>query len=117
MIADVAYPCRRGREVIYDAEHFFDGFKANPDYAAAAFRRRPTPGPTWSSCATPTAARLPDDIAAAVPRRGRSVPVPVGIHCHNDCELAVANTLAAVTWRPQVRARSTASASAAATST
>ena len=49
-----------GREVIYDAEHFFDGWKANPEYALKTRSApRPRPAPSWSCCATPTAAACP----------------------------------------------------------
>ena len=61
MIGDsVAYLRRQGREVIYDAEHFFDGWKANPELRRARpSRRRPRPAPRWSCSATPTAAACP----------------------------------------------------------
>ena len=98
MIRDsVAYLAAQGREVIYDAEHFFDGWKADPDYAASGpCGPPPRPGPRWSCCATPTAARMPEEIAALTREASRGARVPVGIHCHNDCELAVANSLAGV---------------------
>ena len=72
-----------GREVIYDAEHFFDGWKANPEYAAARRSRPPPrPAPRSSCCATPTAAacprkspRSPSEAAAGARRAGRH-PLP-----------------------------------------
>ena len=58
MIGDsVALLKKQGKEVVYDAEHFFDGFRADRAYALAASRPRPTRAPTGSACATPTAAR------------------------------------------------------------
>ena len=87
-----------------------------------ARRSRPParPGRASSSCATPTAARMPERGRRGRRRQPRAaVDVPLGIHSHNDCDLAVANSLAAVRrrGRRRCRARSTASASAAATST
>ena len=87
----------QGREVIYDAEHFFDGCEANPEYAlqtlqAAARRRRDARHPVRHQ--RRHAAR--GDRRASTRRRKPSCRVPVGIHCHNDCDLAVANSLAAV---------------------
>ena len=97
MIADtVRYLREAGRDVIYDAEHFFDGWKINAEYAAQTDpRRRGQPEPKWSCCATPTAARMPEEIASLTREAIAALDVPVGIHCHNDCELAVANSLAA----------------------
>ena len=83
--------------MIYDAEHFFDGFKRNPDYALrtlqAAADGRGAPG---SCSATPTAARSPRRSPRPSSQVRRELHVPIGIHTHNDCDLAVANTLAAV---------------------
>ena len=61
MIAEtVGYLASQGREVFYDAEHFFDGYAANPEYAAQTILRgRTRPGRSWSSSATPTAAHCP----------------------------------------------------------
>jgi 2-isopropylmalate synthase len=85
--------------VIYDAEHFFDGFEGesrlrHEDDPGRRGRR----GQRSSSCATPTAARCPNK-SPSVRGRGRTPSGNSGvggIHCHNDCELAVANSLAAV---------------------
>ena len=84
--------------MIYDAEHFFDGWKTNRRLRRSddPARRGRRPAPNRSCCATPTAAPCP---RKSPQRRGASSSrcrVPVGIHCHNDCELAVANSLAAV---------------------
>ena len=84
--------------MIYDAEHFFDGYEADPAYAletlrAAASAAAPRP---WC-CATPTAARLPWEVEAVIAGVVRALPGrPVGIHTHNDGGCAVANALAAV---------------------
>lgn len=97
MIRDsVALLVRAGREVIFDAEHFFDGWKADADYALAAVRAAAQSGASRVVLCDTNGGSMPEEIsritAAAVERLG----VPVGIHCHNDCDLAVANTLAAV---------------------
>lgn len=98
MIADsVAYLKRSGREVLYDAEHFFDGYKDNPDYAIATLRAAAEAGADWVILCDTNGGNLPDQIAGIVHTVvEHHLPTRVGIHTHNDCELAVANTLAAV---------------------
>ncbi|WP_027717588.1 citramalate synthase [Desulfovirgula thermocuniculi] len=86
----------RGLMVIYDAEHFFDGFKANPAYALATLKAAQEGGADRLVLCDTNGGSLPGQIAAIVGRVKEEVPVPLGIHCHNDGELAVANTLAAV---------------------
>jgi 2-isopropylmalate synthase len=100
MIRDsVGYLASQGRELIYDAEHFFDGWKANPEYAACTIQAAAEAGAKLVVLCDTNGGSLPEEIArstqeaiAALEKYG----VPVGIHCHNDCELAVANSLAAV---------------------
>ncbi len=98
MIADSVAHCKAaGRRVVFDAEHFFDGYKANADYALACVRAAAEAGADSSHlCATNGGARpfeVAEDPAAGV----RALPgVAVGIHCHNDSGCAVANSLAAV---------------------
>jgi 2-isopropylmalate synthase len=97
MIGDsVAYCKAAGREVFYDAEHFFDGLRHNPDYALQTLRTAQDAGAAVVILCDTNGGTLPDDIAAAVEKAGRGLRVPLGIHCHNDCDVAVANTLAAV---------------------
>ncbi len=97
MIADsVAYLRRMGCEVIYDAEHFFDGWKANPDYARRTIQAAAEAGARTVVLCDTNGGNLPEKIAELTRAARESLKVPVGIHCHNDCELAVANTLAAV---------------------
>jgi 2-isopropylmalate synthase len=97
MIADsVAYCKAGGREVFYDAEHFFDGFFANPEYAVQTLRAAQDAGASVVILCDTNGGRLPEDIAAAVESIRRALRVDLGIHCHNDCDVAVANTLAAV---------------------
>jgi 2-isopropylmalate synthase len=97
MIRDSVDLCRSaGREVFYDAEHFFDGFRANPEYALATLRAAESAGATAIILCDTNGGSLPEQIADGVSAARSAVKVQVGIHCHNDCDLAVANTLAAV---------------------
>lgn len=97
MIRDsVAYLRSEGRQVIYDAEHFFDGFKANPDFALRTVRAAADAGAELVALCDTNGGSLPDHIARAVEAARAALPCPVGIHCHNDSDLATANSLAAV---------------------
>jgi len=95
----VAYFVGIGREVVYDAEHFFDGWKANPDYAAKTVQAAAGAGARLVVCCDTNGGTLPEDVAQYVRAAIAALEktnTPVGIHTHNDCELAVANSLAAV---------------------
>jgi 2-isopropylmalate synthase len=98
MIGDsIRYLRAAGRRVIYDAEHFFDGFAANPDYALETLRAALAAGAECLVLCDTNGGTLPGRLAAAVARVRATFPdVPLGIHAHNDSGLAVANTLAAV---------------------
>jgi 2-isopropylmalate synthase len=98
MIADsVGYLKPRRREVIFDAEHFFDGFKDHPDYALRCLRAAADAGADWLVLCDTNGGSLPEDIAAITASVAAALPAAaLGIHCHNDAGLAVANTLAAV---------------------
>ncbi|MEX0677822.1 MAG: citramalate synthase [Pirellulales bacterium] len=97
MIADsVRYLREAGREVIYDAEHFFDGWKLDPDYALKTARAAAEAGAGLVVMCDTNGGTMPDEVAEITRQAAASLPVPVGIHTHNDCELAVANSLAAV---------------------
>jgi len=97
MIADsVGHLKRHGLEVIYLAEHFFDGFKSNRDYALETLRKAAEAGADWLVLCDTNGGSMPSEIADTVAAVCRSFEVPVGIHAHNDCELGVANSLAAV---------------------
>lgn len=97
MIADsVAYLAAEIDEVVYDAEHFFDGFKRNPDYALSTLQAAADSGAGWVVLCDTNGGALPEEVAHAVREVRRAVAVPIGIHTHNDGDLAVANTLAAV---------------------
>jgi 2-isopropylmalate synthase len=89
----------RNADVIYDAEHFFDGYKANPKYAIETLRAAANAGATWFALCDTNGGTLPERIAELTKAAIEGLAdydVQVGIHCHNDGELAVANTLAAV---------------------
>jgi 2-isopropylmalate synthase len=97
MISDsVAFCAAHAAEVIYDAEHFFDGLKRNPDYALRTIQAAAAAGAAWIVLCDTNGGALPDEIAQAVVQVAREVSVPLGIHTHNDGDLAVANALAAV---------------------
>jgi 2-isopropylmalate synthase len=82
--------------VFYDAEHFFDGFRNNPDYALQTLRAAQDAGASVVILCDTNGGTLPEEIADAVAKARQALRVEIGIHCHNDCDVAVANTLAAV---------------------
>ncbi len=93
----IAHLKRHGLEVIYDAEHFFDGYRRNPGYALETVRVAAKAGADAIVFCDTNGGSLPGEIAAALRAAAeRTGGVPLGIHTHNDCGLAVANTLAAV---------------------
>jgi 2-isopropylmalate synthase len=97
MIGDSVAHCKEaGREVFYDAEHFFDGFRNNRDYALQTLQAAAQGGATVLILCDTNGGTLPEEIAAAVQAVRQALPAPLGIHCHNDCDVAVANTLTAV---------------------
>ena len=83
-------------EVLYDAEHFFDGYKRNRDYALKTIQAAADAGAKWIVLCDTNGGTLPEEIAETVAVVRKTLSVPVGIHTHNDGELAVANTLAAI---------------------
>lgn len=97
MIEDsFSYLKHNGLEAMYDAEHFFDGYKNNPEYALAALKAAAKGGADWLVLCDTNGGTLPTEIYDIVSRVTQELDVPIGIHTHNDCELAVANSLAAV---------------------
>lgn len=92
----VAYLRRQGFRVIYDAEHFFDGFRADPDYALATLRAAAGADAAMLVLCDTNGGSLPGFIAETVRAVRDRLDVPIGIHTHNDGELAVANALAAI---------------------
>lgn len=97
MIADsVAYMKFHGKEVIYDAEHFFDGYTENPQYALSTLRAAVDAGADWVVLCDTNGGSMPDFVFDVVKTVAKEVGCNIGVHCHNDSELAVANSLAAV---------------------
>ncbi|MDD4930462.1 MAG: citramalate synthase [Gallionella sp.] len=97
MIADsVRYMKSKGREVVFDAEHFFDGFLANQDYALASLRAAADAGADWLVLCETNGGKLPWEIEEIVREVARHTRTPLGVHCHNDSGCGVANSLAAV---------------------
>jgi 2-isopropylmalate synthase len=97
MIADsVRCMVDAGRQVIYDAEHFFDGWKANPGYAKKTIQAAAKAGASMVVLCDTNGGTMPEDVADLTRSAGAAVDLPIGIHCHNDCDLAAANSLAAV---------------------
>jgi 2-isopropylmalate synthase len=86
----------RGREVFYDAEHFFDGYRDNEDYALSTIRVAQEAGATRIILCDTNGGSLMSHAAKAIDAARRTVSVPLGIHVHNDSGLATANTLLAV---------------------
>ena len=97
MIADtVAYFKRHGRTVFYDAEHFFDGYKANAEYALQTIRSAAEAGADCLVLCDTNGGLLTGELTEIVARVRSELPTPLGIHCHNDADVAVANSLAAI---------------------
>jgi 2-isopropylmalate synthase len=97
----VAYGVRVGREVIFDAEHFFDGFARDAEYAIEVCLSAARAGASWVVLCDTNGGSLPFAVRAGVQAVGNALAdsgsrARVGIHTHNDCELAVANSLEAV---------------------
>jgi 2-isopropylmalate synthase len=91
----IKYLKGKGLKVFFDAEHFFDGFKANPNYSLRVVAAAAAGADVVVLCDT-NGGSLPDEITTAINAVKKQTKVPLGIHAHNDGELAVANSLAAV---------------------
>jgi 2-isopropylmalate synthase len=92
----VSFLKQNGREVIFDAEHFFDGFRADRSYALAAVHAAAKAGADWIALCDTNGGNLPSEVAEIVREAKKVLAMPMGIHAHNDSDLAVANSLAAV---------------------
>src|ERR1700749_4332670 len=87
----------KGREVLLDCEHFFDGYKANPAYALACAKAAYDEGARWVVLCDTNGGTLPHEVERIVGEVGQAIPGDhVGIHAHNDTEQAVANSFTAV---------------------
>jgi 2-isopropylmalate synthase len=96
--ASIAHCVAAGREALFDAEHLFDGYKANPGYALACLRTARDAGARWIVLCDTNGGTLPDDIGR-ITTEVIAAGIPgdrLGIHTHNDTETAVAGALAAV---------------------
>lgn len=93
----IAHLVAKKREAVFDAEHFFDGYKANPAYALEVVKAAEKAGARWIVLCDTNGGSLPSEISRIVGEVVKHVPgSKLGIHCHNDTEQAVANSLAAV---------------------
>ncbi len=86
----------KGKEVIFDAEHFFDGYTDNTEYAMRVAETAAAAGAKWIVLCDTNGGTLVESVAEITSKVVRGISVPVGIHCHNDSDLAVACSLAAV---------------------
>lgn len=98
MIAEsIAHIVSQKREAVFDAEHFFDGYKANPEYALKVVQAAYKAGARWVVLCDTNGGTMPHEIEAIVSSITKHISGEnLGIHCHNDTEQAVANSLAAV---------------------
>ncbi|MGH7232191.1 MAG: citramalate synthase [Nitrospiraceae bacterium] len=92
----VAYLRSKNRRIFYDAEHFFDGYKANPDYALQTIRRAIREGAERIILCDTNGGTMPWEIRDICAVVKQECAVPLGIHAHNDTEMAVANSLVAI---------------------
>ncbi|MDO4586098.1 MAG: citramalate synthase [Planctomycetia bacterium] len=97
MIAEtIAWLRQNNRRIFFDAEHFFDGWKNNPEYSLLSLKTAVEAGAENVSLCDTNGGSMPEEIAQGVRDVLALIDVPVGIHTHNDCGLAVANSLAAI---------------------
>lgn len=92
----LAYLKEHVGEVIYDAEHFFDGYKANPEYALKTLEAAERAGADCIVLCDTNGGSLPFEVGAIIDEVKKHIKTPLGIHAHNDSECAVANSLVAV---------------------
>ncbi|MBU0701822.1 citramalate synthase [bacterium] len=92
----IAYLKKHDKEVIYDAEHFFDGFKSNQRYALSTLEAAVDAGADTIVLCDTNGGSMPHEIEAAIAGVKRVVKIPLGIHTHNDSDMAVANTITAI---------------------
>jgi 2-isopropylmalate synthase len=93
----IAAAAAKSGEAMFDAEHFFDGYKANPEYAVACLKAAEAAGARWMVLCDTNGGTLPHDVERIVGEVVKRVPgAKLGIHAHNDTENAVANSLAAI---------------------
>jgi len=86
----------RVSEVIFDAEHFFDGFKSNRQYALSTLKAAQDAKADWIVLCDTNGGTFPDEVQSIIDDVRKEITVPLGIHVHNDTDMAVANTIVAV---------------------
>ena len=97
MIADtVAFFVSKGKTVFYDAEHYFDGYCANPEYAIATLKAAHKAGAKTLVLCDTNGGKLPDEIMSMTAIALKETGAQIGIHCHNDTGMAVASSLLSV---------------------
>ncbi|MCX7927912.1 MAG: citramalate synthase [Candidatus Omnitrophica bacterium] len=97
MIADsISFLVKKGLKVFYDAEHFFDAYKDNPEYTLKCLKTAQQAGASYLVLCDTNGGTLPDQISEAIKQVKKNITIPLGIHCHNDAGVAVANSLAAI---------------------
>ncbi len=97
MISDtISYLTECGKDVFFDAEHFFDGYKANPGYALKTILTAKEAGAKYIVLCDTNGGCFPYEISKITEVVTKFINVPIGIHCHNDTECAVANSIAAI---------------------
>ncbi len=94
----VSYLKQRGKEVIYDAEHFFNAYRTNPAYAIQSVQRAADAGADFVVLCDTNGGSFPAQISAATAAAAAALgpDIKIGIHCHNDCAMAEANAVTAV---------------------
>lgn len=97
MISDtISYLTECGKDVFFDAEHFFDGYKANPEYALKTLVTAEKAGAKYIVLCDTNGGCFPDEVNKITLEAKTVLTVPIGIHCHNDTECGVANSISAV---------------------
>ncbi len=92
----VSYLKKNSPETIFDGEHFFDGFKENPEYAIKTLKAAEDGGADFIVLCDTNGGTLPSDMSRIVEIVKKEIMIPIGIHVHNDCGCAVANSIIAV---------------------
>ncbi len=97
MVEDsVRYMKSKGKEVIFDAEHFFDGYKEDEGYALETIKAAEKAGADWVILCDTNGGSIPSEIREGIRAAGKEIRTPLGIHTHNDSGMAVGNTIVAV---------------------
>lgn len=92
----IRFLCGKGKDVFFDAEHYFDGYKANSDYAIKVLEAAQNAGAAELVLCDTNGGCFPEEIEKIVSETAKKLSVPLSIHCHNDTGCAVANSIAAV---------------------